>query len=568
MRALVCAVPPLVAFAAALLTGRTFAPQIEAHPFVLGREGGEPLTVTRDQPLNLPNVYADARLTATVELPPGTDLDVLARKVRPVLRGGDTPLYHARFVGVRISAGTAAGDGSPARTRSELLFDRRGELGAALTPGVPATLTLEARGNEVSASIAGQGPWTVHATDPFGSFAMLLHERDPVPGTTPADAPAMVIRDLRIDPIGPTRIVPAGIGRFGVWGAMLALGLLVSVVVARAAAGKSITVWAVRSTLGAAALAAGAWVGHTVVLGALLPDTVVTTTGFVAALACGAPLAIAFAGLRGTTLAVGAAVAVAFGAGALEFSAHREAPRLLPLEDPRMDAWFGFGSAAAPFDALAERVHTRRGNVGPRPTPPVQPGHRIAFLGGGETFEMAPDLAYDLGAFATHLVGQQLGTRYEALPMPTLFGNAVQQLRLFRTFYADHSVGLIVLAIPPLDAEAVDEPRPAWDIDPDLGAAPLGSWLLDRLRTAMRRPVPALDRAGLERLLDETDQLAQELGVNVLVLDDVRLPDGWREVLRERATDARWSLAGAEVLRSSPEAAARGLAGYLESSLN
>jgi hypothetical protein len=551
----------------------------DRRPFILGRsEDDDPLRVTRQTPIDLPMVYGDVRLTCTVEMSPDTELDLLARHVRPVLRGtADMPLFHGRFVGARMTARSRVGREEPIvamRSREDLLFGIADEsaIGVPLAPGFPATVTIETRGRTVRAEIAGRGPWEIEAQDEVGAFAFVLHERRADPD--PAWRPSAIVRDLRIEPLGDAT------SRSPLWRlpTLVVLGAAVLLGFACRSRGEGLVSALARGVLVTACLAGGVFVGGAFLRAALLPELGPTPLGFALAIGAGlVPTALivgtpgSWGGdlvrgrrlLRGAGRVLGLVVVATVGVFVmLEASARQNRHALRVLEDPRVDAWFGFDSGAATFDALAGRVATRRGIVGPELQEPR--ARRVVFLGGGGIFESAPDRAFDLGAFAVHRANERreaVGFEHplEAFVVPTLYGNAAQQVRMLERFYLEVLPDLVVLAVPAGDAIPVDEPRPAYETTEASRPPTPQSLVLEVLRHLGREPVPALDEASLQRTLDRLDELASRSGGDVLLLDQPGLPSSWRNALRARAEVEGWGYAEG-VLDAEPTTAADRLA--------
>ena len=90
---------------------------LERRPFIVSRDPDNPLIVRRGAPHVVPQLYADTRLTCSVELPADYDLDIVVRRVEPVIGDrGRFEAHHGRFVVLRLS-GTAGdlgalGDGA------------------------------------------------------------------------------------------------------------------------------------------------------------------------------------------------------------------------------------------------------------------------------------------------------------------------------------------------------------------------------------------------------------------------------------------------------------------------
>src|SRR5690606_1769390 len=125
-----------------LLADRRLAapPKRDDRPFRIDRPGGEPVEVSPAKSLLVPFVPGDFDLVAELSLPAGGALDLVLRKVEPrLLPGGDMPLFHGRFVVLRLSA---TGEGGPAfRSREQALFSPG--PGHELAAELPATVLVE-----------------------------------------------------------------------------------------------------------------------------------------------------------------------------------------------------------------------------------------------------------------------------------------------------------------------------------------------------------------------------------------------------------------------------------------
>ena len=131
--------------------GTPRAPEIYDRPFHLGRGPDDPFEVTETRFLSIPWPFADFDLFATVELPEDGEFDIVFRRVAPVQRDGDMPLFHGRFSLLRLST---VAQGPAYRTREQALFDDL-HGGQLLEAGRPATIHIEARGRRVRVNVAG-----------------------------------------------------------------------------------------------------------------------------------------------------------------------------------------------------------------------------------------------------------------------------------------------------------------------------------------------------------------------------------------------------------------------------
>ena len=523
---------------------------LEHRPFIVSRDPDNPLVVRRGAPHVVPQLYADARLTCSVELPADYDLDIVVRRVEPVIGDrGRFESYHGRFVVLRLSGTSgdlgALGDGPVLRSRTQALFEHFESPGLPLRAGQQATVSIEARGSTVTANVAGRGGYAIEADDPYGAFAFVARPRLPAGEiVTASELPPVVIRELRIDLLDPPDVDPLSNSMmFG----LAALGLGFAVAVASGL---------VRSLAAALCLLGGAGLGASVLTASLQVGAFPTTWGTVLLSLWAAPVAMAVlvprAMIRTVTLGL-VASGVLF-----EIGLQREFPRLEASVDRRLDAWFGQKSGGAAFDALAERTRLRRrGYVGPVPN--REGTRRVAFLGGALLFESAPEFAFDLAPYACHLASAG-DRKIEALAFPTALGDCVQQFRLFRRYYTEPPPDLLVVGVAESDALAADARQPAWTVGID-DEPPRRPWSLafSLLADALGQRSAAVDLAATARMFDELADVAASRQIPVLVLDNPALPEDWRSAVRAAAENHRFAVIHG-VLGSSPKEGAAVLA--------
>ncbi|MGA1606080.1 MAG: hypothetical protein ACO4CT_03790 [Planctomycetota bacterium] len=486
----------LAGLLAFLLLGVGPSPAYADRNFHLVRPIDDPLLVSERRPLTIPYVFGDFDLIADVEVPEGGSLDLCVRVVEP-RRGkdGDMPLFHGRFTTVRLSA-DGRGDGPAFRSREDALFELAGVPGQVVAAGLPTTVVVEARGRELRANTGGveHGPFL--AMDSHGFLAFVVRG-----GTA-------VVRSLRVDVVPrPVRLLPWA------WCGLIGAGL--GIAAHLLARGRTVRVAASLSLVPLAALG-GSWA----LVIDLLPESEPAVSSLVALALAGAPAALLCASARSmrSRLAFGllglASVPLAWSATA-EWESHR----LASLEDPRLDACFGALSATAPLDALARRLHG-----GTAVHMPEALGARILFLGGGQLFEGHPDREQWVAPFVAGRTARQLRRAVDFAVVPTLFGHTRQQVEMYLRFYRQRfDTAAVVLAIPPWEGEASEDPAAvAWLDDSDSPAGTgSGLWTAWNRRTAPR--VSPLPRSGVLR--DAVGRLAaaaQEDGTPLVVV----LPPG------------------------------------------
>lgn len=417
---------------ASVVVDRTPTPRPVLHEkeFRFERRDGTSLEIPPDRPLLLPYAFGDFDLWCEIEVQDGAELELAVRLVEPVLRDGGIEPCHARFCVLRLST---AADGPAFRTREEALFsdDPTAALrgGVRIAGGLPATVTLGARGRGFEVNVAGQKLGPFATTDAHGQLAFV------------ARGGMVALRSLEIRPVPrPLRLLPIG------WGAILGgvLGLLIAGLALRSR---------VRAILALLVVPLLAWGVSAVVTVHLLPECEPETVSLVIAAFAGAPFALALAWhMRVIAIVVGL---LGF-AAALESVARCEALRLRPLEDSRLAAFLGDDSGIAPFDALARRMTARDAAHTTKPD-----GERVVFLGGGPLWESDPDYARGIAPLACGRASRALaGRKLDGATMPTLASHVRQQIACWDRWYEPaFAARAIVLAIPAWEAEPLVDAR-------------------------------------------------------------------------------------------------------------
>jgi hypothetical protein len=405
---------------------RPSAPLLHERDFHFERADHTPLEITPQRPLILPFAFADFDLSAEFELAEGAELDLVHRLVEPVMREDGLTPFHARFHVLRLSTR----EGAPVRTREQALFeddvavDRRG--GVPVSPGLPATVTMNARGRQTEAVLAGRRLDPITTTDAHGQIAVLSRGGRAVMHRLEIFARP---RPLTLLPIGHAAIGGALLG----WIAAL----------------RSKTRRGFASWLGLAWLPLIAWVSTLVLWTRALPDCEPSTLALVSSALAGAPLALGSSSRRRLLgLTFGALAAAAM----ILFAIHLERPRLTDAVDPRLDRFFGRDSGSAPFDALARRMYARDAVHGVEAV-----GERVVFLGGSALFESHPDRAFWIAPIASARAAQSSpGRKFDAavLPWTSTEGSVLQHIECFERFYAAAMAPrAVVLIVPPWESE-------------------------------------------------------------------------------------------------------------------
>lgn len=508
VRAAFLAVAVAAGVAAATLLARPgsgAAPLLHEVPFQLAlgesltggarRSGGDAgLEVTVAKPLILPYAFGDCDLLATVVLPADGQLDVVCRKFEP-------PGGHGRFVVLRLSA---TADGPAWATREAALFGPA-DAGAKVAAGLPASVRIELRGRRARAAVAGRNVGEIETVDDRGGFAFVVRG-----GTAE-------VRHLQILPVPRARGVRLPL-------AAAAIGVVVAL-----ALGARMRP---RAVFALAAMPAGAAGLHALLAPHLIPAAPPVEAAILVAVGALAVVAIALGrrGGVGRTLArLGAAAVI--GVCAAEGFVRVSAERLTACEDPRLDLLFGFASQSAPFDALARMLRGK--NEVHTAEPDLQ---RVVFLGGEPMFEASLDRAHHLGIQATARAAGLLRRDLVAAVFPTAFPHTVQQIELFRRFYADvYPAVAIVLGVDRFDAFA-EGPASARE---RLARADAGDGRACGLRAlvadARREPVMLASPAELATTLADFARWCAERRVPLLLATHALCAPEYRDVVAECA---------------------------------
>ncbi len=488
------------ALAAALASaGAGQPPRLFDRDFVWQRDDGSDLRITEDRALPLPYLFGDYDLDATVELHESSELDLLFRKVEPRIQrisasSGSAEVteefvqFHGRFHLLRLSTKER---GPAYRSRDEALFgDAAG--GVLLRAGVPATIKLEARGRRVRAVVAGRGlPW-IETPDDHGNMTWITRG-----GTA-------VVHHLKVTHVARGGAIPVWL----VAGAVAAIAALVLALC-------GVPAWRVGASM-VVVLPIGGWLAHELVFAHLLPwvspDLLALMCGALSALP--AAIGLALPGRRGALVAV---VGLLCAPLLIEAAASRERDRLSPLEDPRLDLYFGMDSGTGPADALARRVqsdsrvHTLSG-----------PDTRVLFLGGEVIFEARPNLAEQVGLRTAIAVQQRLSRDVEGVVAPAVFGHSLQQLLWFQTFYLDYQPQAVVLGLTRF--ESIDGGhRRAREVLEDGPEPRSWSTLLDLRRRLADGSAPVSAPEDLGRSLAELDDLCRQRGCHLVLVTEPML---------------------------------------------
>lgn len=455
----------LLALQARLPAPRIGEVGLHHEPFLLQRPAGEPMLVTPDAWLELPMLRGDLDLIAQVELGEGAELDLVVRRVEARPIQGLNLGFHGRFATLRLST---AGQGPAWRSPAEALFGE--PHGQRLGAGLPATVSLQARGRRLRANVAGRELPEFLAQDDYGSIALI------------ARGGPVAVQSLQITPRN------GGVDRSPLW-LSLACGVALALLALWRRSG------APRAVAAAVVLVSG-------------PALFVWTMAMLPPLAqpellderlasvLGAPLAVAcLLPRRAATVLMPLSLMVLL-VGQLQWVAKVQ-QRFAPA--PQLDEYFGPLSRETLVETLACRVrgprsiHTLAG-VGPR----------VVLLGG--------QLLYRRGAAPDQHIEPLLegllraeSPESEAIALPTEDGWSGQQWRFFDRFLQAFAPSALVFGVPRDEGVAERE-----------GAAP--------------RSTPE----ALAQTLDLATAYCEARGCGLVLLADEGLPDEFLAVLRSR----------------------------------
>lgn len=414
----------LAALAGAWLVGGELPPppRLDEHTFQFRHPEGVMREIAPDKALEVWS-FGDFDLWAEVQLDPGAELDLVMRRVEPEqIEGHGLAPFHGRLSLARLSTRC---EGPVLWTREDALFDRTHEPGGhLLAPRQPVTIEVSGRDRTLDVRIGGKRYPPFEAVDAHGFFGFV------------ARGSSAWLRELEITAVPrPLRLLPAS------WAVLVAS--LAGFALAFCARGRRTAV------LGALAVPALAWLGGATIAARMLPQTEPTTTGFVLIALCGLPLG-GLAGLRpraGWAWGLGVVAAL----GLLELGVRAEAPRLRPLEDPRLDALFGPDSGSAPFDAIAGRARAWSEVYAPHlDDVPV-----VLFLGGAPLWEDDREPERWTAVLATDAAARALGTPLRPVVVGTNWGNLRQQGLLAERYLLDAFLPeLVVLGVGDWEGEA------------------------------------------------------------------------------------------------------------------
>ncbi len=480
------------------------APDLRSDVFSLTGGGGHEITPERALPILVG--FSDFDLNCRIELSPGSEVDLVFRRVthQASMR---VPIFYSRFAVMRLSSYR---DGPGFLSREQALFES--DLGGIrLSPGAPgASLVLKCRGRTAEAVVNGIVLESINTTDDFGSLAFLSR------------GGVALLHDLVITPwprVEGRGAYYTGAILGGVVGLILALlgGSLLQVTLA----------------LGVGAL--GGLLGRWAVMDHLLPAVEPTAPSLVAAGLSLMPAAL-IGGLRmgrwsARVLAIVLVGSVACFA-ALESAARTEQDRLAAFADPRMDLYFGPESGQAPFDALARMLRCEY-----KTHVLLPPGERydVLMLGGGRMFdhdfpnEGEKNIDLQLPELLRIRLGQPRDNPVNCAAIPTVLGYSYQQFLMFREFYKDYRPKVVVFGVTGEEAESV-LPVPAREM---LNPGPARSWsvLLDVHVLDSQTAVPTQSPGDLLATLRELWEFCQSADSKLVLAVDVGLPDAYRGVL-------------------------------------
>jgi hypothetical protein len=499
---------PIAAVLAALAAESSLppAPELHEHDFRFERKDGSPLEITPDRPLILPFGFGDFELWFELEAPVGGEVDVVARLVEPTLRDRGLAPFHARYSLLRLST---VQDGEPFRTREAALFDddpaavARG--GVRIAGGLPATVTVSARGRCLAANVAGRRLPTWTCTDAHGQLALVVR----------GGSALVHAMELRAEP-RPLRLLPVG------WCALagLGIGLAIAWLAHARPRGRPL-----RLAAAFAVLVLGGAAGGRLVLAHVLPEAEAEQLPIVATALAFAPLAIALARrIAFPELAVGVLAAFA----ALEYATRSEAPRLRPFEDARLTAYLGEDSGPAAFDVLVPRMRARDAAH-----TALASGERVVFLGGGPLFESDPDYAHGVAPLACARAARALPPRrFDGATMPTVASHLGQQLACWSRWYERaFDARAIVLALPAWEAEPLVDPNAAAVLAGAVAPAPWPLRCLELVARAAAGTVVGADPATWSARLADFATRCAARGTRLLLLVDPALATPYREAL-------------------------------------
>ena len=472
------------------------APQLHDRDFHFQRDDGTTLEITPARPVTLPFPFADFDLWFEIAAPEDGEVDVLFRAVEPVLREHGLEPFHARFSVLRLSTRQR---GPAFRSRESALFG--GPPGGVLiAAGLPATVTMRARGRRVEVNVAGQVLPPFEAADAHGQLAFVTRGGK-------AEIRALELRDVA----RPLTLLPIG------WCALggLALGGWLAFGFARQAS------WG-RIGFALAAVPGGAILAGHFVLGDLLPETEPGTLALVVAALSGAPFALLVARRFGIVRVL---LGVLAWFAAMEGFVRLEAPHLRSLEDPRLWAWLGEDSGSAPVDVLERRMSARDAVHSIDAL-----GERVVFLGGEGVFESDPDRAHWIAPIACARASRLLdGKKLDGAVLSTLASHTRQQIECFERWYADaFRPRAVVLVVPAWEGEPAipERVRAAYSGETVGATGPLR--LLELWSCSTAALLPPSGAAELETMIEGFAARCRARGTVLLLVAD----RGLREDLR------------------------------------
>jgi hypothetical protein len=190
-------------------------PYLDPHDFHLARSKDDVKRITPSLWWFEPRRYGDFDLLMDIELGENVDLDVVLRQVEPWFVDEQLPAFQGRFGVLRISS-RQRGPGWHTREQALRTPDSGG---IEIAAGLPATVTIEARGRVLRANVAGHKLPPFVVDDSFGMFTLLTRGGD------------AVVHSLSVKNLGPHR---PWLWSRGWWSLLGAIGALVAVAIARA----------------------------------------------------------------------------------------------------------------------------------------------------------------------------------------------------------------------------------------------------------------------------------------------------------------------------------------------
>ncbi len=585
---------PVAAFVAFLLASmHPEQPPLREQPFELGSGLGIAKTVDVDHPLVLPRIFGDFDASFELELPEDAELDIVLRWMTPHEVDQEVVSFPARFVALRMST---ISEGPAWWGRETLLFDplalHEVTGGMKLSPGLPATVWIEARGRRIRANVAGRWTEWLETVDDRGSFAMILRDRastpevdestqepprdggsgestDNTPDGTPQTAREKLLAGLAADSlaVGPTREVRIRTMKITphptkprprdlLWSTLgliaVCLGLVLAWLFVRtrhrartAGAPHAAAKYWLGLAVAACALPVCAHAGTVAVQSRALPLTEQSFTAYWWLACSGIPFALAALSwsqrwqVRLTAILVAAVAALA----CVEAAFRVERPRATDTREAAVVEWFGSAADSLPFDVIVPRIRNPLEVLLPEPADDV-----VLFLGGGRQLWapvadfVNPGPAVLAVVHAAQELGE-VGQDLKAAFVPTAYGPIGRGVALWQRFFRGFHPRVVVAGLGLLESE----PKPALEAA-ELVLEQLGEEGEDDGRSVLAwfDAVPDFDLkpgsvATLEAEMRELHRLAIEQGAAVVFVAGPFLPAEFRAVAMAAAEDMELS---------------------------